>query len=108
MSADTNKVGIIAKLTAQEGKRDELLAVIAEQGMANVAGEAGTEMYIAHADQGDDNVVWFYELYTDGDAVALHGGSDGMKALGKSMAPFMGARPEIIMLSPSSAKGVDL
>ena len=72
------KTALLAKLTAKDGQRDALLAVIADLGMKNVSGEPGTEVYAAHKDQNDANVVWFYEMYTDGDALAAHGGSDGM------------------------------
>jgi quinol monooxygenase YgiN len=102
------KVALIAKLTAAEGKRDELAAVIADMGMSNVAGEPGTLVYAAHKDQKDENVIWFYELYSDGDALAAHGGSDAMKEFGRATAPLMAGRPELIFLEPIAAKGVDL
>ena len=44
------KVAVIAKLTAAEGKRDELPASLADVGMSNVAGEPGTEVYSLTAD----------------------------------------------------------
>ena len=44
------KPALLAKLTAKEGQRDDLLAVIADLGMKNVSGEPGTEIYAAHKD----------------------------------------------------------
>lgn len=102
------KTAIIAKLTAKDGMRDDLAAVIADMGMKNVSGEPGTELYASHKDKGDDNVIWFYELYTDDASVKAHGGSDGMKEFGRATAPFMAGRPEIIMLEPFAAKGLDV
>lgn len=102
------KTAILAKLTAKDGMRDELAAVISDLGMKNVSGEPGTEIYASHKDKNDGNVIWFYELYTDDDSVKAHSGSDGMKAFGKATAPFMAGRPEIIMLEPFAAKGVDV
>lgn len=102
------KPALLAKLTAKEGMRDDLLAVIADMGMKNVSGEPGTEIYAAHKDQNDENVVWFYELYTDSDALAAHGGSDQMKEFGRATAPFMAGRPDLIFLEPVAAKGFDL
>lgn len=102
------KTALLAKLTAVEGKRDELLAVIADIGMSNVAGEPGTEVYAAHKDQNDPDVVWFYELYSDPEALASHGGSEQMKVFGGATREFMAGRPELIFLDPVVAKGVEL
>ena len=103
-----SKPVLLAKLTAVDGKRDELLAMIGDMGMKNVSGEPGTEIYAAHKDQGDENVVWFYEMYTDGDALKAHGGSDAMKDFGRATGPLMNGRPELIFLEPVAAKGIDL
>ncbi len=102
------KPALLAKLTAKEGQRDDLLAVIADLGIRNVSGEPGTEIYAAHKDSGDENVVWFYELYTDKDALAAHGSSDAMKEFGKATGQYMAGRPELIFLEPVAAKGIDL
>ena len=102
------KPALLAKLTAKEGQRDQLLEVIADLGIKNVSGEPGTEVYAAHKDQGDENVVWFYELYSDTDALAAHGSSDGMKEFGKATGQYMAGRPELIFLEPVAAKGLDL
>ncbi|MGY9073592.1 MAG: putative quinol monooxygenase [Acidimicrobiales bacterium] len=102
------KPALLAKLTAKDGMRDDLIAVIADLGMKNVSGEPGTEIYAAHKDQGDENVVWFYELYTDGDALAAHGGSDAMKAFGQATREFTASRAELTFLEPVAAKGIDL
>ena len=102
------KPALLAKLTAKEGQRDALLAVIADLGMRNVSGEPGTEVYAAHKDAGDENVVWFYEMYSDGDALAAHGGSDEMKEFGRATGEFMAGRAELIFLEPVCAKGLDL
>lgn len=101
------KTALLAKLTAKEGRRDELLAVIADIGMSNVAGEPGTEVYAAHKDQNDADVVWFYELYSDPAALEAHGGSEQMKVFGRATREFMAARPELIFLDPAVAKGLD-
>ncbi len=101
------KTALLAKLTAQPGKRDELLAVIADIGMSNAADEPGTEVYAAHKDQNEDDVVWFYELYSDQASLESHGGSEQMKVFGRAMRDFMAGRPELIFLDPVVAKGVD-
>jgi quinol monooxygenase YgiN len=100
-----SKVAVIAKLVAKEGQRDALVRAL-DQGMANAAGEEGTLMYILNADVKSPEVLWFYELYRDQDARVAHGTSDGMKALGPVLAPFLTGRPEIIELQPLGRKGL--
>ena len=99
------KVATIAKVTAKEGQRDELAKAL-EHGLATASDEEGTIMYILHADANDPNLLWFYELYRDEDAREVHRTSDGMKALGPIVGPFMAARPELIRLEPLGGKGL--
>lgn len=102
-----SKVAVLAKLTAKDGQRAELLKAF--DGMfAAVEGEAKTEQYVLHEDAGDPNVAWFYELYTDQEGLASHSTSDAMKAAGPALGALLAGRPEIIMLHPSRAKGVSL
>ena len=100
-----SKVATIAKLVSKDGQRDALAKAL-EQGLANAAGEEGTIMYILHADVAEPNTLWFYELYRDDDARTAHATSDGMKALGPVVGPFMAGRPELIRLEPLGGKGL--
>ena len=100
------KVAMVAKMTAAPGKRDELVEALGPLHEA-VAGEEGTEIYALHLDAADADVVWFYELYTDGDALAAHGGSEAMKAMGPRFASLLAGRPELIFLTPVQAKGLE-
>jgi quinol monooxygenase YgiN len=99
------KVAMIAKLTAVDGKRDELVAAF-DKSFPAVEREDGTEVYVLNEDQGDPNVVWFYELYRDNDALGVHGSSDAMKELMGNLAGLVGAAPEMHMLQPRRAKGL--
>jgi quinol monooxygenase YgiN len=100
-----SKIAVLAKLTAAEGKRAEAIAVLSAQ-VDLVNGEAGTEIYALHTDDGDDVSIWFYELYADADALAHHSGSAAMAELGPKLKGLMAARPQIMRLSPVSAKGL--
>jgi quinol monooxygenase YgiN len=99
------KVAMIAKLTAVDGKRDELVAAF-DKLFSAVEQEEGTELYVLNEDQGDPNVVWFYEMYRDNDALGVHGSSDAMKDLMGSLGGIVGAAPEMHMLQPRMAKGL--
>jgi quinol monooxygenase YgiN len=99
------KVAMIAKLTAADGKRDELAAVL-EKIFPAVDQEDGTEVYALHDDLGEPNVLWFYELYRDNDAMGAHGSSDAMKEMIGGLAGLVGAPPEMHMIEPRRAKGL--
>jgi quinol monooxygenase YgiN len=100
-----SKVAVLAKLVAQEGKRDELVAVLSAQ-VDLVKDEEGTLVYALHTDMSDDVSVWFYEIYRDADALTFHSGTDAMKALGPKIAHLLAGRPEIKRLTPITAKGL--
>lgn len=57
-----SKVAVIVKLTAQPGKRDELATAFKVM-LDAVQSEPGTLTYILHSDNGEEDVLWFYELY---------------------------------------------
>ncbi len=98
-----SKISLIAKLTAAEGKTDELETALANLIEASKE-EAGLEIYSAH--RGDDNIYWFFELYTDGDALGVHGQGDAMKAAMGAMGGLLAAAPEISICAPVVAKGM--
>ena len=102
-----SKISLIAKLTAAEGKGAELEAVLGEVVTA-AEEEAGLEIYSAHKDSANEGVYYFFELYTDGDALGVHGKGDAMKAAMGKFAGLLGGRPEITMMSPVVAKGMDI
>jgi quinol monooxygenase YgiN len=99
-----SRVSVIAKITAQDGKRADVVAGMSDM-MDHVENEPGTLTYILMEDAGDENVVWMYEEYEDQDALAAHGGSDMMKSLGASLGPFMAGRPELFFCNPVAGKG---
>ena len=99
------KVAVIAKITALPGKRDEVVEVLRDVVSATDA-EAGTLLYAMNVDKGNDDVIWFYELYADEASFAAHGGSEAMKAAGGRLRDKAAGRPEIIMLDPVQGKGL--
>ena len=70
-----SKVSMWVRLPLKPGTRDDAVAAI-QVALDNVQGESGTEIYILHADPNDADVVYFYEKYTDSDALGAHGSSD--------------------------------
>lgn len=100
-----SKVALIAKLPTKPGKRDDLIAAFAPM-LEAVNEEAGTELYLLNLDQGDENVTWVYELYTDGDAMGAHSSSETMASLLGTLGDLLDGSPDFIMLQPVGGKGL--
>jgi quinol monooxygenase YgiN len=100
------KVSMLAKLTAHDGKGDELVAAFDDLFQA-VGQEPGTELYVMNRSASDPNVFWFYELYSDADALGAHGGSEAMQKAATVFGPLL-AESELVLGAPVKAKGVAL
>jgi quinol monooxygenase YgiN len=99
------KVAVFARIPAQPGKRDELVKAL-QAAIDNANTEEGTLTYILHIDEKEPDTVFFYELYTDQDALTAHGTSDRFKEIGKSLRDLAGGRPELQFLTPVIGKGL--
>lgn len=102
-----SKISLIAKLTAADGKADELESALAAL-IAAAEEEEGLEVYSAHRDNADGNVFYFFELYRDQAALDVHGKGDGMKQAMAALGAFLGGRPEVSLLTPVAAKGLSV
>lgn len=102
-----SKISLIAKLTAADGRSADLESALAGV-VAAAADEDGLEVYSAHSSNDEPGVFYFFELYRDGDALAVHGKSDAMKAAMAAIGACLGGRPEITMMTPVVAKGLDI
>ncbi|HZN13053.1 MAG TPA: putative quinol monooxygenase [Acidimicrobiales bacterium] len=103
----SSKFAAIAKLTAVEGQRDALVKVM-DQLVEAAADEPGTEVYVLHVDNNDPNAIWFYELYPDAEANAVHSKSDTMAAVIGQLGGLVAGAPEIHFMTPHSGTGIDL
>jgi len=101
----TDQIAVVAKLTAQPGKRDELVAALKAL-LDATQSEPGTLVYAMHTSHNDDNDVWFYERYAGQDAFKAHSTSDAMKSVGPALAGLLAGAPEITLLTPVAAKGL--
>ncbi len=102
-----SKISLIAKLTAADGKADELEAAL--RGVIVAASEEeGLEVYSAHAADGEVGVFYFFELYRDQAAVDVHGKGEGMRAAMGAFGGLLAGRPEITRMTPVVAKGLDI
>ena len=100
-----SKVAVIAKITALPGLRDEIVSVLSEV-VAATNDEPGTLLYAMNVDKADADVIWFYEVYADDDALAAHGGSEAMKAAGGKLRDKAAGRPELHVVELVGGKGL--
>ncbi len=99
------QVSVIAKLTAKQGKRDELVGHLGKL-VAVVEEDPGALIYSVHLSRDEPDVVWFFELYTNQAALDAHAGSEALKSAGGGMADLLGGRPELFTCEPAVSKGL--
>ena len=100
------KSSMFVKLTAQPGRRADMVAAL-EKILPTVADEEGTLIYTITTDDTDENVVWMFELYTDGDALATHSSSAAMAALFGDLGGLLGDGPLLVTTTPVAGKGFE-
>jgi quinol monooxygenase YgiN len=100
------QVAVVAKLTAAEGKADELRSVIADLVKSVDETEPDTLLYAAAQDDDDPAVFWFYEYYGSADAAATHSGGTALAQAGADMRGLLAGRPEVHRLTPVAAEGL--
>jgi len=99
------QVSLIAKMTAKEGKRDELVGVL-RRVVDAAQDEPGTLVYAMNVSTTAPDEVWFYELYRDNDALMAHGSSEAMKQAGPALGELLAGRADLYFLEPVTAKGL--
>lgn len=100
-----SKVAMIATMTSQDGKADEMAAVLTT--MVDAATEEpGVEVYSYH--RGEGNTFHFFALMTDEASTQGHGQSEAMQAAMQNIMPLMAGPPNMSMATPLGAIGLDL
>ena len=100
-----SKVSMIGTISCQDGKADEMEAVLAS--MVDAAREEpGVEIYSYH--RGDGNTFWFFALMADEAAMQGHGQSEAMQAAMQAFMPLMAEPPQMSPATPIAAIGFDV
>jgi quinol monooxygenase YgiN len=99
------QVGVVAKIVAKEGQRDELVGAL-QAALDAAQGEEGTRYYLLHTDAQQADVLWMYELYESQEALQAHMGSEAFKAIGPAVGNLVAARPELTFMTPVGGKGL--
>lgn len=88
-------IGVVAKLTIQDGKQSEFESV-AKDLMAKVkANEPGCLTYQLYKAKGSETVYIFMEQYASGEALAAHGQADHFKAAQAGLGACLAGAPDI-------------
>ncbi|WP_430420440.1 putative quinol monooxygenase [Phenylobacterium sp.] len=91
-------IGIVATMKIQEGKNAEFEAFFTELAKQVRANEPGNIAYQLTKSRKDPQEYKVLELYTDQDAVTVHGQTDYFKAAGPKFAGVLAGRPEVELL----------
>jgi quinol monooxygenase YgiN len=80
------------KLTAQSGRRDELVEILLSASRV-VAQLRGCRAYIVNEDAGDEASVWVFEIWDDKDAHDASLKDEQVRSLITEAMPMMGGAP---------------
>jgi quinol monooxygenase YgiN len=100
-----SKVSMMGSFTCQEGKAEEMEAVLAAMVEA-ASSEPGVEIYSYH--RGGENTFWFFALMADEESMRSHGKSAAMQAAMSAFGPLVAAPPQMTVTTPVAALGLDL
>jgi quinol monooxygenase YgiN len=99
------KVSMMGTITCQDGKGDEMEAVLREMVEA-ARQESGIEIYSYH--RGDGNRFSFFALMSDSAAMQSHGRTEAMQAAMAAFGPLMAEPPQMSSATPIAAIGFDV
>ncbi len=100
-----SKVAVIGTFTCQDGKAEEMEAVLTAMVEA-ASREPGVEIYSYH--RGEENTFWFFALMADEESMQNHGQSEAMQAAMSEFGPLVAVPPQMMVTTPIAALGLDL
>ncbi len=107
MTQQSEKISLVAKLSIEEEKVADVAACL--DGLIAAADEEpGLLIYSAHVDSADPSTVYFFELYENQAALDVHGKGEMMRPAMKALGGLLKGRPEVTLMSPQAAKGLEL
>jgi quinol monooxygenase YgiN len=99
--SETAEFGALVQLTAKPGGRDELVRVLGNYARTLDDGEPGTTLFTVAADPNDEDLVWMWEEFADGEAVQAHFRHDFFRALQLELEDLLAQPPAIRPLAPA-------
>jgi quinol monooxygenase YgiN len=98
------RFGLYGKIKVQEGKRDEMIAVLM-QAAANMPDDPDCELYIINTSPAEPDVIWVTEVWSSREAHRASLARDEVKALIALGMPLI-AGGERIEVEPVGGKGL--
>jgi quinol monooxygenase YgiN len=102
-----SKISMVAHLVAKPEALDEVQSLL-EELVDSTTSEDDTELYVLNQDAADGASFWVYELYADDAALGVHGGSETMAKVMVGLDGKLAATPELIVVRPVKAKGIQV
>ncbi len=99
------KKSMIGTITCQDGKADEMAAVL-ERMVDAARDEPGVEIYSYH--RGEGNTFSFFALMSDEESMQAHGQTPAMQAAMADFGPLMAEPPEMAPATPIAAIGFEI
>jgi quinol monooxygenase YgiN len=99
--SETAQFGALVQLTAKHGLRDELVRVLGNYARTLDDGEPGTTLYTVATDPNDEDLIWMWEEFADGEAVQAHFRHDFFRALQLELEDLLAQPPAIRPLTPA-------
>ncbi len=100
-----SKVSMMGTITCQDGKGDEMEAVLKDMVEA-AREEPGVEIYSYH--RGEGNSFSFFALMANQEAMQNHGQTKAMQSAMAAFGPLMAEPPNMAPATPIAAIGFDL
>lgn len=101
-----SKMTLVAKLTVKDGEIDAFKSALGAL-ISAADEEDGLEVYACSQSKDDPQTFWFFELYASDDAFAVHGKGEAMGPAMAALGGHLAARPEVTLMDPVVAKGLD-
>ncbi|MFW9988179.1 MAG: putative quinol monooxygenase [Candidatus Odinarchaeota archaeon] len=86
-------ITLIATLRVKEGSMEKVKEVLKEIVPKIKESEPGCLQYIPHTVKGEENVIVFYEVYADSDALKIH--NESLRKNTANLAPFLEGRADV-------------
>ncbi|MGD6817908.1 putative quinol monooxygenase [Metabacillus sp. 113a] len=99
------KFGLYGRLTAKEGKREELAAILLEAA-ESMKELPGCELYVVSLAEDERESVYIYEVWSNEEAHQASLGNEATKMLIKQARPIIADMDRITTLKPLGGKGL--
>jgi len=90
---------VLATLVSPEGRRDDVLAALADLRAAATEHEPGTLLFMINEHRDEPGTFSVFETYADQDAVDAHRGSEAMARFRVALTD-LGLRPTLVFMTP--------